>query len=50
MRKNLIRLQLKHMAVSAWDRILDLWNLTLPIFITSGVLVACFKFWLWVLA
>lgn len=44
-RKQLLRLQLRHLAASAWDRLLDLWNLSLPIFITSGVLVASVKFW-----
>lgn len=47
-RKQLLRLQLRHLTLTAWDRLLDLWNLTIPIFLTSGVLVACFKFWLWV--
>lgn len=48
-RKELLRLQLRHLAVTAWDRLLDLWNISLPIFITSGLLVACVKFWWWVL-
>lgn len=46
-RKHLIRLQLRHLALSAWDRVMDLWNLAVPIFITSGLLVACVKFWWW---
>lgn len=47
-RKQLLKLQLRHLAMTAWDRLLDLWNIFLPIFLTSGLLVACFKFWLWV--
>jgi len=47
-RKQLLKLQLRHLALSAWDRLLDLWNLSLPIFITSAVLVGSVKFWWWV--
>lgn len=49
-RKQLLRLRLRHLALSAWDRLIDLWDLTIPIFVTSGVLVGCLKFWWWVFA
>lgn len=47
-RNQLLKLQLRHLKLTAWERIIDLWNISLPIFLTSGILVACFKFWLWV--
>lgn len=48
-KKQLLKLQLHHLALVAWDRLLDLWNISLPIFLTSGLLVASVKFWLFVL-
>lgn len=48
MTKQLLKLKLRHLAFTAWDRLADLWNLALPIFLTSGLLVASVKFWWWV--
>lgn len=48
-RKQLLKLHLRHLALSAWDRLLDLWNIAVPVFIVSGLIVACLKFWWWVL-
>lgn len=48
MTKQLLKLKLRHLAFTAWDRLTDLWNLALPIFLTSGLLVASVKFWWWV--
>lgn len=49
-RKERLRLQLRHMRITLWDRLIDLGNLSFPIFVVSGVLVASFKFWLWIFA
>ena len=49
-RKELLRLQLRSARLSFIDKMRDLANLAFPIFVTSGLLVACFKFWLWVFA
>lgn len=46
----LLRLQLRSARLSFIDRLRDLGNLAFPIFVTSGLLVACFKFWIWVFA
>lgn len=45
--KTLLKLHLRHLWISAKERLLDLWNIALPIFLVSGLLVACFRFWFW---
>ena len=32
------------------ERLFDMFNIVWPIFLVSGILVACFKFWLWLFA
>lgn len=45
-KKQLLKLQLKAIRFTIQDRFSDLVNLAIPIFITSGLIVACFKFWM----
>jgi hypothetical protein len=45
-RKQLLKLQLRSLKFSIIDRLTDLRDITIPIFVTSGLIVACFKFWL----
>lgn len=46
--KEKLRMQIRLLRLRTWDRIIDLWNITLPIFITTGLLTACVRFWMWV--
>lgn len=48
-RKQLLKIHLNAIRFDLKERAFDLANISLPIFITSGILVACFKFWNWVL-
>jgi len=47
-RKQLLKIQLNALRFEMKERAFDLMNISLPIFITSGIVVACVKFWLWV--
>jgi len=47
-RKRLLKLQLRSLYLHTLDKIRDLANMVFPIFIVSGIVVACFRFWLWV--
>lgn len=47
--KELLRLQLRHLRIVTWERLQDLGNLFVPIFITSGLVIGCVKFWWFVL-
>jgi len=49
-RKETILIHLRALKFSAWERLIDLINITFPIFVVSGIVVACFKFWLAVLS
>lgn len=48
-RKQLLKIQLNALRFDLKERAFDLANISLPIFITSGIVTACFKFWIWVL-
>lgn len=48
-RKEQIRIRWRFLKIEAKDRAFDLINMALPIFITSGMVVACVKFWWWLL-
>lgn len=47
MNKKLLRVQWRVVWFDLVERWHDLLNILLPIFIVSGLLVACFRFWLW---
>lgn len=48
-RNQKIRIGLRSMRFHAVERFHDLLNVSLPIFIVMGLLVATAKFWLWLL-
>ena len=45
----IIKLHFRSIFLNTKDRLSDLANLFIPIFIVSGLLVGCFKFWIWIL-
>lgn len=47
MNKQLMRVQWRAVKFDAIERAYDFANIALPIFLVSGLLVACFRFWLW---
>lgn len=49
MNKHLLRIQWRTLKFDLIERAADVWNVFLPVFFMSGLLVACFKFWLWVM-
>lgn len=48
MNKQKIKLGLRVMWFGLKERAYDALNVTLPIFIVTGILVACVRFWMWV--
>lgn len=49
MSKRKVKHGLRQMRFALVERWYDFINVLWPIFMVSGLLVACFKFWLWVL-
>lgn len=49
MNKKKIKHGLRSLRFAMEERFYDFLNVLLPIFMVSGLLVACFKFWFWVL-
>lgn len=43
-----LRIGLRQMRFSIIERWHDLANIFLPIFLVSGLVAGCFRFWLWV--
>ena len=48
-RKRLLKLQLRSLYLHSIDKLRDLATMVVPIFIVSGILTACFRFWIWIL-
>lgn len=48
-RKQLLRLQLRSLRLSTWDRCVDFANMAFPIFVVVGIMAASVKFWSMVL-
>jgi len=48
MSKRKVKLGLRQMRFELVERWYDFINVLWPIFMVSGLLVACFKFWIWV--
>lgn len=48
MSKRKVKLGLRQMRFALVERWYDFVNVLWPIFMVSGLLVACFKFWWWV--
>lgn len=48
-KKQRIRIYFRFLMHTTKERAYDLWNIAVPIFVTSGLIVACVKFWWWVL-
>lgn len=46
-RNERIRIGLRTMRYNVTERFYDLVNITVPIFLVMGILVACFRFWTW---
>ena len=44
-RKQLLKIHLTALRVDAKERAWDLVNISLPIFITTGIVAGCAKFW-----
>lgn len=49
-RNQRIRVGLRTMRFGAIERFHDLLNVTLPIFVVSGLLAGCVRFWMWLFA
>ncbi len=47
--KQKLRMKWRLLRVSAHERAIDLWCMAWPIFAITGVVVAAFKFWWWLL-
>lgn len=47
--KDQVKLGLRSMKFTIKERWYDLVNITLPVFIMTGLLVVCVKFWIWAL-
>lgn len=43
-----VRIGLIQMKIGIEERLLDAWCIFLPVFIFTGISMACFAFWFWV--
>jgi hypothetical protein len=48
-RRELLRMQLAVLRIDLKERLYDLANIGVPVFIVSGLLVGSIKFWWWLL-
>lgn len=48
-RKEQFRIRWRLLKIDTKERMHDLANMAFPIFVTSGIVVACVKFWWWLL-
>lgn len=46
-RNQRLRVQLNAWRFGAIERVYDLWNIAVPIFLVMGLLAICARFWLW---
>lgn len=49
MNKQLIRVKWRAIWFDAVERWFDFWNIALPVFLVTGLIGVCARFWLWLL-